>query len=157
MNIYILEAIDRILNSTQNMSLDELDNNSIVFYGIIKSIEIIGEAAYHLTKTFRDSHPETPWDSIMRMRHVLVHDYYRINADEVRFVIEDNLRPLRDQVNDYLTNTNWSEWVESEKVVNESIVHKNLVQTAKRMKQDGMDIDLISRYTGLGKEDIETL
>lgn len=93
----------------------------------------------------------------MRMWHVLVHDYYRINADEVRFVIEDNLRPLRDQVNDYLTNTNWSEWVESEKVVNESIVHKNLVQTAKRMKQDGMDIDLISRYTGLGKEDIETL
>lgn len=84
---HILEAIDRILNSTQNMSLDELDNNSIVFYGIIKSIEIIGEAAYHLTKTFRDSHPETPWDSIMRMRHVLVHDYYRINADEVRFVI----------------------------------------------------------------------
>lgn len=129
----------------------------VFFYGIIKSIEIIGEAAYHLTKTFRDSHPETPWDSIMRMRYVLVHDYYRINADEVRFVIEDNLRPLRDQVNDYLTNTNWSEWVESEKVVNESIVHKNLVQTAKRMKQDGMDIDLISRYTGLGKEDIETL
>jgi len=154
---HILEAIDRILNSTQNMSLDELDNNSIVFYGIIKSIEIIGEAAYHLTKAFRDSHPETPWDSIMRMRHVLVHDYYRINADEVRFVIEDNLRPLRDQVNDYLTNTNWSEWIESEKVVNESVVHKNLVQTAKRMKQDGMDIDLISRYTGLCKEDIETL
>ena len=144
------------MNSTQNMSLDELDNNSIVFYGIIKSIEIIGEAAYHLTKAFRDSHPETPWDSIMRMRHVLVHDYYRINADEVRFVIEDNLRPLRDQVNDYLTNTNWSEWVENEKVVNESIAHKNLVQTAKRMKQDGMDIDLISRYTGLSKEDIET-
>ncbi len=56
-----------------------------------------------------------------------------------------------------MTNTNWSEWVESEKVVNESIVHKNLVQTAKRMKQDGMDIDLISRYTRLGKEDIETL
>lgn len=153
---HILEATDRILNSTQNMSLDELDNNSIVFYGIIKSIEIIGEAAYHLTKAFRDSHPETPWDSIMRMRHVLVHDYYRINADEVRFVIEDNLRPLRDQVNDYLTNTNWSEWVENEKVVNESIAHKNLVQTAKRMKQDGMDIDLISRYTGLSKEDIET-
>ena len=44
------------------------------------------------------------------MRHVLVHDYYKIDEDEVQYVIEDDLRPLRNQIAQYLTETNWEQW-----------------------------------------------
>jgi uncharacterized protein with HEPN domain len=100
---HIKEAIDRILDNTKGLSLDQLGNNVLIYYGVVKNIEIIGEAAYNLTAAYRDSHPETPWKDVMRMRNVLVHDYYKINESEVRYVIEDNLTPLLNQVNRYLT------------------------------------------------------
>lgn len=47
-------------------------SNVLVFYGIVKNIGIIGEAAYNLTNAFRNSHKETPWKSVMSMRNILV-------------------------------------------------------------------------------------
>lgn len=44
------------------------------------------------------------------MRHVLVHDYYQIDENEVKYVIEDDLRPLLEQISKYLSETNWDEW-----------------------------------------------
>ena len=154
---HILEAIDRILENTKGSTLDKLSSNDMFYYGIVKNIEIIGEAAYHLTKAFRDSHPETPWLAIMGMRHVLVHDYYQIDENEIRYVIEDNLQPLREQIVKLLSETNWEEWEKSEQVIAETAVHKNLIQTARRMKSDGMPVESIMRDTGLNKEEIESI
>ena len=55
------------------------------------------------------------------------------------------------------TATDWEEWEKNEVVIAESAVHKNLVQTARRMKKDEMDARQISRYTGLSVEEIEAL
>ncbi|MDE5976795.1 MAG: DUF86 domain-containing protein [Muribaculaceae bacterium] len=42
-------------------------------------VEIIGEAAYMITKEFKDSHNELDWKEIQGMRHHLVHGYYHIS------------------------------------------------------------------------------
>ena len=42
-------------------------------------------------------------------------------------------------------------------VVKETAVHKNLVQTAERMKKRGYDTDEICEITGLPREEIESL
>ena len=129
----------------------------MLFYATVKNIEIIGEAAYHLTKAFCKEHPETPWTSVMRMRNILVHDYYKIRLNEVWKVIKEDLQPLRDQVARYLAEVDWNEWEKNEVVIAETATHKSLVQTASRMKRDGRAAKLISRYTGLTEEEIESL
>lgn len=154
---HIQAAIGRILDNTKDIPLDKLSDYVLVYYGVIKNIEIVGEAAYNLTAAFRDAHPETPWKDVMRMRNVLVHDYYNIKEEEVRYVIEDNLIPLLEQVNHYLAETDWEEWESNEQAKAESAVHKSLMQTALRMKKDGLPIKQISRYTGLTAEEIEGL
>lgn len=93
----------------------------------------------------------------MGMRHVLVHDYYMIKESQVRYVIEDNLSPLLEQVKRYLAETNWNEWESNEQAKAESAVHKSLMMSARRMKKDGMTTMQISRYTGLTAEEIEGL
>lgn len=155
--LHIVEAIDHIFQITNNSDLDTLSDSKIQYYGIIKCIEIIGEAAYNLTHAFRDNHRETPWEKIIRMRHVLVHDYYKIKVDEVRYVIEDNLNPLRDQIARYISETNWDEWENNDVVIKESAVHKNLIQTAERMKKRGYDTQEICKITGLNRDEIERL
>lgn len=52
-----------------------------MYYAVVKNIEIIGKTAHHLTKSFCKQHPETEWDNIIKMRNVLVHDYYQIKVE----------------------------------------------------------------------------
>ena len=154
---HIVEAIDRILNNTDFKSRDELDADNLRYYGIVKSIEIIGEAAYKLTRAFCREHAETPWEFIAKMRHVLVHDYYQIDPDAVWKVIQEDLPPLREQISRYLSETDWDEWEHNEVVVSESAAHKSLVQTAWRMKNKGYEVKEIMSITGLTAEEIESL
>ena len=132
-------------------------HNTMLFYAKVKNVEIIGEAAYHLTNAFRNAHSGTPWEAVMRMRNILVHDYYKIRLNEVWKVVQEDLRPLREPVASYIVGTDWDEWEKNEVVIVESAVHKNMVQTARRMKQRGYDINEICKITGLSREEIESI
>ena len=107
---HIVEAIERVLGFMANKSFDELSKDKLEYYGIVKCIEIVGEASYKLSSHFKETHPDIPWSVIEKMRHVLVHDYYQIDENEVKYVIEDDLRPLLEQISKYLSETNWDEW-----------------------------------------------
>ncbi len=48
-------------------------------------------------------------------------------------------------------------WEKNEVVIKESTALKTLMQTAQRMKADGLPVKQISRYTGLTAEEIERL
>lgn len=52
-----------------------------IYMPLYITCKIVGEAVYKLTKEFKESHTETPWRMIEKMRHILVHDYYQINLD----------------------------------------------------------------------------
>ena len=111
---HIIDAIDRVLESAKTMEFDDLCKDVLRYYGIVKCIEIIGEASYRLTNRFRDAHPETPWLYIIKMRHLLVHDYYQIGAEDVWDVIQGDLAPLREQIYKYLVETDWEAWKQQE-------------------------------------------
>lgn len=154
---HIIEAIDRVLEFSEGKSKEELVSDSMRFYGVVKNIEIVGEAAYKLTNAFRNQHRETPWNDITRMRHVLIHDYYLIDEDSVFYVIEKDLRPLREQIAKYISETDWDEWENNVVIVKETSVHKSLIQTAQRMKKKGYDTKEICSITGLSPEEVEGL
>lgn len=154
---HILEAIDIILGRCKGMTREDLTADKVLFGGIVYHTMIIGEAAYNLTKAFCKAHPDTPWLQIAKMRHNLAHGYFQVDPDIVWSVIQDDMPPLRNQVARYLANTDWEEWEKNEVVIKETATHKSLVQTASRMKSDGMTTKQISRYTGLTAEEIESL
>ena len=154
---HILEAIDVILGRCKGMKREDLTADKVLFGGIVYHTMIIGEAAYNLTKAFCKAHPDTPWLQIAKMRHNLAHGYYQVDPDIVWSVIQDDMPLLREQVARYLTDTDWEEWEKNEVVIKETATHKSLVQTASRMKSDGMTTKQISIYTGLTAEEIERL
>ena len=154
---HILNAIDTILERTNGLTYEGLTSDKILFGGIVYYTMVIGEAAYHLSKPFKKKYTETNWNQITKMRHNLVHGYYQVDPDVGWSVIQDDLVPLREQVTRYITETDWEEWEKNGQVIAETAVHKNLVQTASRMKKDGMDAKQISRYTGLTAEEIDEI
>jgi uncharacterized protein with HEPN domain len=63
---------------------------------------VLGEAAFKLPQSFRDEHASVPWPKILDMRHVLVHDYFRIDGNIVWNVVESELSPLKIQLESIL-------------------------------------------------------
>lgn len=98
---HMLDAIHNVNMYMKGRSEDDLVNNSMLFYAVVKNIEIIGEAAYKLTNDFKESHPDTSWRQIVSMRHILVHGYYQVTADEIFNVYQQDLPILLQQLSSY--------------------------------------------------------
>lgn len=98
---HILTAIQRIQEGT-SCNANSLSENTLEYFGVVKLIEVIGEAVYKLSIEFKDTHSDTPWRAIERMRHVLVHGYYTVGVDFIREVVEHDLPPLKRQISDYI-------------------------------------------------------
>lgn len=48
-----------------------------------RAIEVIGEAARHVSREFQSAHPEVPWRKIIAMRHVLAHGYGELDHEAI--------------------------------------------------------------------------
>jgi len=61
---------------------------------VIRSLEVIGEAAGKISDAFQAAHPEIPWREITGMRHRLIHGYAEIDLGLVWSVVSGKLDPL---------------------------------------------------------------
>jgi uncharacterized protein with HEPN domain len=44
-----------------------------------RCIEVIGEAARHLSEQFKQQHPDVPWREIVQQRNVIAHGYFLLD------------------------------------------------------------------------------
>jgi len=65
---------------------------------VVRSIEIIGEAAKHIPKTIRDKAPDIHWKEITGMRNKIVHEYFGIDNKIVWDTAKRYLPRLRKQI-----------------------------------------------------------
>ncbi len=107
---HILAAIDRIQRYTSGKTYDDLAADDMMYYAVVKNIEIIGEAANMLTPEFQAEHIETPWKMVKGMRNYIVHEYFQIDDIVVWDVVVNNLSELREQIVRYLAETDWEKW-----------------------------------------------
>ena len=152
----IIEYSTNVTNLIEGYTLEELVADKRTYYSVMKNIEVVGEAAYMLTKAFKKSHPEIPWKIIQGMRHVLVHDYANVVSATLYDTAVNDMIPLRQQVLRYLAETDWDEWQSLPDEFDDAKI-EDFVKIARIMKADGMDIEKITKYTGLTAEEIKVL
>lgn len=107
---HIAEAIERLQVHASSLAEDELRKDVLRYYGIVKNIEIIGEAARMLTDDFKQTHPEVAWRNIAGMRNFLVHEYFNVDEETVFEVLHSEIPVLKNQITIYLSTTNWEQW-----------------------------------------------
>lgn len=155
----IIEYSTNVTNLIEGYSLEALIADKRTYYSVMKNIEVVGEAAYMLTKAFKNSHPEVPWKVVQGMRHVLVHDYANVVSATLYDTAVNDMQPLRQQVERYLTETDWDEWQSMADDFDDTAddVRKTNIENARKMKELGSDTAFISQVTGLTAEEIEAL
>jgi len=95
---HILESIENLFEFTKDVDFEHFVTNKLLNFAVIKNIENIGEAGYKLTKEFKKKHPEIRWEAMIKMRHVLVHDYYQIKNEIAWDVIQKDLSSLKEKI-----------------------------------------------------------
>ena len=99
---HILTAINNVEEFMEGRDYGLFMNDKILYFAIVKNVEIVGEAAYMLSLEFKAEHADTPWDQIEKMRHVLVHGYYQILPEVLWLTVKDDLPALKANVERYL-------------------------------------------------------
>ena len=99
---HIVQAIERIKRYTLGKRFDDLVKDDMMYYAVVKNIEIIGEAANLLTNEFKSEHPDTQWKLITGMRNYIVHEYYQVDNTVICDVIQNDLPQLENQITNYL-------------------------------------------------------
>jgi len=96
---HMLEAAKYILEFTEGKDFEVFMVDKMLQFAVVKNFEIIGEAAYQLTKDFRLTYQDRlEWRKITAFRHILVHDYWKIDYDIVWKSIETKIPDLVENV-----------------------------------------------------------
>ena len=93
----IKECIENIENYTQGGKVVFL-KQKIIQDAVIRNLEIIGEATKRLSPQMREQYPDIPWRKMAGLRDVLIHDYLKVDLEEVWKIIEFNLPEIRVKV-----------------------------------------------------------
>lgn len=95
---HIQDAIARIFRYTANRSETGFMEDELLQDGVIRNLEIIGEAVTKLSVELKEKHPDIPWGEISGMRNRLIHGYLSVNLeivwDTVQKVLPDFLAQI---------------------------------------------------------------
>jgi uncharacterized protein with HEPN domain len=95
---HILDAINRIEEYLQGVTEADFYNRYLIQDGVIRQIEIIGEATKQLSKETRENNSQIPWRDIAGMRDKLTHHYFGVDMEEVWLTAQEDLPTLKREV-----------------------------------------------------------
>lgn len=71
--------------------LSTFQSDELVQSAVIRAVEIIGEAARRVSDTTRKIDPTIPWPLIVGMRHILAHEYGRVDPAVIHRIVVEHL------------------------------------------------------------------
>lgn len=92
---------ERLSTFLEGETWDQYRSDTEKQVAVERCIEVIGEAARHISEDFKSQHSDIPWREIVQQRNVIAHGYFflehqrlwRVAAIEVPRLVE-RLRPL---------------------------------------------------------------
>jgi uncharacterized protein with HEPN domain len=87
-------AAEEALTLSRDKTQEDLKRDRTLMWSLIKLVEIIGEAAAHISGPFRAEHPEIPWGPAIGMRNILVHLYFAVDLEVLWATVTEDLPAL---------------------------------------------------------------
>lgn len=96
-----------ILNCAERIARHEQSGvpEDVVIDAILHNLVVIGEAVRGLSDACREREPGVRWSAIVGMRNLLAHEYFRVEYQQVRDIIEIHLPDLATATRRLLSET----------------------------------------------------
>jgi uncharacterized protein with HEPN domain len=91
----IQEALEKLDEFTRGMNFEAFVRDDKTSFAVIRALEIVGEAAKKIPKSFRSRYPVVPWQDMAGMRDKLIHDYFGVDLRVVWKTLQIDLPPLQ--------------------------------------------------------------
>jgi len=99
---HILEAIGRTQDHAKGVSYARFETDRLIQGALFYELQIIGEAARHLSTETKRAMKEIDWISVVGMRNKLVHEYFQISLKDVWTTLQNDLPDLREIILQFL-------------------------------------------------------
>ena len=90
----MLDAAKAAMSFSEGFNFEQYSHDRKAQWAVERAIEIIGEAARHVSPVFQSSHPEIPWLQIVAQRNVLAHEYGEIQQERLWALLQNRLPQL---------------------------------------------------------------
>lgn len=95
---HILDAIEKIEEYVAGIDETSFYKTTLIQDGVIRQLQIVGEAVKKLSDGLRDEYSHIPWQEIAGMRDKLVHDYFGVDMEEVWLTVKDDIPLLKSEI-----------------------------------------------------------
>lgn len=92
---HIINAIEEIEGYIENLDYSDFVTNSMLRNASIKLLEIIGEAAKHLSDALKNKYSSINWMDISDFRNILVHEYFAVDYSMIWDIILNEIPGLK--------------------------------------------------------------
>ncbi|MFH1782961.1 MAG: DUF86 domain-containing protein [Candidatus Omnitrophota bacterium] len=94
----ILQAIEKIEKYTKGLDAVKLKAQDLIVDGVVRNLEIIGEAAKNIPQDLKKKHPDIEWRKIAGLRDILAHEYFGIDLEILWDIVKNKLPELKNKV-----------------------------------------------------------
>jgi len=98
----IIDSIKDIESFTENMTFEDFARDRKTINAVIRSFEVIGEAAKKIPKSIRDKHPSIPWKKMVGMRDKMIHEYFGVDIEIIWKTIKEDIPSLKPLIQEVL-------------------------------------------------------
>lgn len=102
--LHILEAIQYIQSFTTHKEKSDIYDDPMLRFAIERQLEIIGEAANHLSDELKSTSHEIEWRKIVAFRNFVAHEYFGIDLELVWDIIANKIPPLHSLISKLLSD-----------------------------------------------------
>ena len=99
---HILDALERIAEYLQGIEETEFYRSNLLQDGVIRQLEIIGEATKQISQDTRTENEHIPWKDIAGMRDKLIHEYFGVDVEQVWLTAKQDAPVLRFEIAEIL-------------------------------------------------------
>ena len=102
--IKMIEYIDRAKQYTRDVTFEEFSKDIKTIDATVLVISQIGELVKNFDKDFQTQNSNIKWHILKGLRNRIIHDYEGINLDVIWSIIQNDLQPLRINLQQILDN-----------------------------------------------------